>query len=203
MEYWIQGTDIVFCDGDYDISTPNHECVVVEHYYYEILALLEQSDYPGCQAFLPYIPRFVEGIIDCTAIRTYIHDCLDGLLDEKAITEDEAQDVYSELFAKRLNIPYEEVLIAFGQSDKDLILYAQQTLGWIRVKGYNLDLWGITPKKLKNAALALEETPLDLQRGFSVEDAKTGRLYGIPYDDMRMGIISHSGRKIYEPKSLV
>lgn len=207
-EYWSQGRDLVFCDGDSDVFTPNHEAVVVAFYGNALKDELQASSHEGCNALGRIIEYSMQNelleddIIDTVAMRCSINDSLDALHAEGLLTDDEVFDPYG-MMRTHTNLTDTEISIAVGQADVDVVLYAQQALGWVRIVNYEIDLWQITPRKLKDLGMALawHDTSLDLSKDFKVEDRSTGRIHPCSYEDMRAGKISHLGHKIYEPKS--
>ena len=200
-EYWCQRQDLVYCDGDSDITTPNHECVVIQHYASVLMQELRESEHEGCQALGSICESLLEDeIVDVVMFRCLINDSLDELYNSGLVTEDEVFDPY-DMMVKHTSLVAEEVSMAVGQGDVDAVLHAQRELGWIRIKEYQVDLWHVTRRKLKDLAFALEDSDLDLTKEFTVEDRATGRLHRLSHTSMQAGVFS-LGRQIYEPKPL-
>ena len=200
MEYWCTGSDLVYCDGDADISTPNHECVVVRHYFEEILARMSTSEYGGHRELFSMLRQFEDGedIIDVVAFRCAIHDALGSLERQGLITPEEAQDPYRVLLAEKLGMAYDAVLLGIGQYDGDPILYAQKNLHWSRIVDKSIDTFQITRRKLQGLGFALSDDFED-DALFTIEDRSTGRVYDVTVGAMKTKLDLGMGKRLYSP----
>ena len=60
MEYWMQDTDLIYCDSNAGIDTPNHEMIVYSQVIHDIAQLLSIHKDP----FLAGLGKAIEGILE-------------------------------------------------------------------------------------------------------------------------------------------
>jgi len=169
MEFWIQGTELVYCDGDAGCDVPNHEAVVRAHILRDIQDVLRCLDDEKAAGIADLMERYIdEEIIDVIAVKCDLNDCLDfEWMDFIVQNTSYSRDVISSAFHNDF------------QGTLDLRLWACENLGWVRVVGRNVESWGFNRRQMKRAAWALDEIQQEWnypQDGLWYwEDRKTGR----------------------------
>ena len=167
MEFWIQDTELVYCDGDAGVDVPNHETVVRVHILHDIISTLESSENSQCLEIISIMESHLcDGVPDIIAMRCQLNDFLEFdwsevIADNVEYSEDLLRSVFSNDFSGEL----------------DLRLWACENLGWIRVVGNNVESWGFNRRQMKRAAWALGE----IEESYNLE----GRLWN--WEDRRTG----------------
>lgn len=73
----------------------------------------------------------------------------------------------------------------FGKENADARDYAIQYMGWIRIKGANIDVWTLddaTLRRLQRSDIWDEEDEADEESEAFVEERKTGKTWSIPFN---------------------
>lgn len=171
-EYWIKNDgDVVFCDGDADISTPNHEAVVIAFCLDMMIDRL--GDDPLSSEIYYFLESFTDEIIDTTALRAAINDQADYWERNGLLTSDQAADIYETL--KNLTGLDEEIIeAAIGQHDDPRVLGVK--FGWIRVINNNFDI------------LKLDRDTCNRMYDFAMEESE--------YGEWNIEVLSHGADKV-------
>lgn len=175
-EFWIIDGQAVSADGDVDMV--NHEMVVVQHVFSELVDALQGTRFNELVPGLAYFDDS-EGV-DTIAARTYILDSTDDLVMAGVINHDEADDIIITI-ASEIGWPEVKIRTALGRSD-DARVYGYENLGWIRVVDNNIQIFGLNRPKLDSMANGLYDCYNDdwVHETYYLEDMQTGKTYSVP-----------------------
>lgn len=175
-EFWIIDGQAVDADGDVGIA--NHEMVVVQHVFSELIDALQETKFGNLAHGLAYF-NDSDGI-DTVAARGYILDATDDMVMSGIINHDEADDIETTI-AAAIGWPEVKMKTALGHSD-DARVYGYENLGWIRVVNNNIQIYGLTRSKLNNMANGLYDCFGDdwVYATYYLEDMQTGKTYNVP-----------------------
>jgi hypothetical protein len=177
MEFWIQDTELVYCDGDAGVDVPNHETVVRVHVLQDIIGELESSEDSQCLEILSIMESHLhDGVPDIIAMKCDLNDCLEFdwsevIADNVDYSEELLRSVFSNDFSGEL----------------DLRLWACEHLEWVRVVGNNVESWGFNRRQMKRAAWALGEIEGSyglVGQLWNWEDRKTGKRLSLNLDQI-------------------
>lgn len=167
-EWWITNdADTIYADGD--VGDYNHEGVVQEHMYSQLISELNgNTDTALMWTYLnEVVKEYVADEYDRTEVWPYPHFC--------ALFEKEYLHTMSEEFQQNWkNLCHE-----------DLREYAAEHWGWIAVKYDNISVWELTEATFKTICRGMND--IFEQQGIDEEDetifqifsAKEGRLYSL------------------------
>jgi len=165
-EYWFTEHNSIYADGD--IGDKNHEAIVIEHVASEMIAELADTKFGALADQLAYIEE-MDGLCDSIMVREEIINWFDR-------NHPEVED-YSKELEKELDWATEKLNVALG-SVEDARDYGVNVLGWIRVLGNNVQLYGLTKKKLRQISRGFDDSGEEwLQENYHIEDRKNGKFY--------------------------
>lgn len=125
-EYWVTTEpELIYCDGDADVSVPNHEMVVRQSLLSQLHAAMQQSDEPS---IVDLAESLEDAAFDATIIR-HIQDYVD--------------------------LESWEVRGALGCDDVDVRGQAIQEWRWIRITGDNVQMHELNRQQLRLLSVAL------------------------------------------------
>lgn len=142
-EYWICDGQAIYADGDFgDI---NHEGLVIQHVFSELVDELENDD-----LFSPLAASWRrlsedEGVDTIAAVEE-LNNFADSLLKENKICQDDLDDI-EEFIRQKIEWTDEKMRVALGRTE-DARVYGIENLGWIRVLNNNIQLADLTKKSL-------------------------------------------------------
>ena len=154
-EYWIkEDGSYVFCDGDVDVSAPNHNAIVVKHALGMIISGISEFGSQAAKQLICSLGSIIEqseGVLDCVSMRTMLNDYSDQMHSEGIITDEQTNDIYGWLAKEGA---FAEILtdIAFdgyafegsrkpGYEDiRDSRSFAIKKWAWIRVAGNEITI---------------------------------------------------------------
>ncbi len=175
-EFWIIDGEAIGADGDAGMA--NHEMVVIQHVFSELIDDLSHTR-------LAPIADTMNGLddgdgVDTIAFRCLVNDAIDDWISMGVITPEEGDDIY-ETMRREIGWPLNKLRVAMGQAD-DARVYGYENLGWIRVVNNNIQIHGLNRSKLNDMANGLYDCFGDdwVHDTYYLEDMQTGKTYSVP-----------------------
>lgn len=188
-EYWIQGGQVDFADGD--TGDRNHEMVAVDHvcsqHLSDIYGFAEELNLERLPSLWSMEDEPASAVWSLMSlIQEKLSENSNGRMGEK--------EIWSEV-AKRCGIDDETMAVMMqGSESTDPRLYVMKKYGWIAVRSDNVELFGYDQRKAKELADGLEEIldqegveEPDEEIDFSLYDHKTGRTSTVTLADIKEG----------------
>jgi hypothetical protein len=153
-EWWLIDGVAHYADGD--VGDKNHEAYVHDHVYAELRDKIEEAElYSGLQEIFAS-----EETPDATTLRTNLNDWSDRQAKELPDDHPDKEPLYDDVYAwlaEKTGLTEKDLNWVFNadSSTVDLREYGMRKLGWIRVAGNQVELYKLTPAKLKEMARGL------------------------------------------------
>lgn len=175
MEYWITPNEVIYCDGDSDISTPNHEMVVYSHVTGLVIDALSHSDHPVATSIHDMLVALSEdSIIDSVMFRCTVNDSIDYWYNAGHITDKDADDIWS--FVRKLCRPEDrrnriDILfqILLDHYEGDVRHYAIHTWDWIRVQRNQFQVKNLNRKTVERINDFMLDDNVESYRSYGIE----------------------------------